>query len=590
MVSIKSIGIYTGAIFALLMAVSCKDEPKTDNSAVNGEAEEFPRNQTLYVGGFDWAQPSTFNPLAGDPNWPIDGNIKLVYESLFAFDQNSGSLVPMLARSYQFKDNTVEVVLDERARWSNGDPVTPNDVIHTFRVDSLLPTPRHSNWNYITRIAAAEGNRVIFTLSEAHHNPLILLDMLSEVPILPEKIWSKVIADSKSGNNPDFAKILQFKNDQDIVASGPYTLFKYYPDKIVLKRNDNYWGNVKFEDRKPAPVYIIHSLYNGNNHFSSAMTKGNLDLSSIFMPRIWTKTSDSIRAWSLREPYHVPGSIPTLFIGLSQPPFDDLAFRRALVHAVDFEKIKTLAVSNYTPAVKPGFILPFGVEAKYYNAQDAQEFGYSFNIAKAREILTAAGYSWNEQNQLLDKSGKPLRELNLECPQGWTDWEDVIKVVIGSFKQLGIAAKEKFVDYGVWDRDVKQGTFDLIMKTQTADLFPSTPWKRFEQVMGSRDNKAVGEMVYSNFGRYKNPRADELLSQIPKLKDEAQLLAAYRELNKIFMQDVPVLPLMYRPTQFYQFSTRHWKNFPTEENPYAAPQNLMIAAGIKALWEIQPAR
>lgn len=573
----------------LLMLSSCNEEPKSEGQATLGHNEEFPRSQTLYVGGFDWAQPSTFNPLASDPNWPIDGNIKLIYESLFAFNQNTGLLEPMLARSYKLDDKTLVVSLDERARWSDGAPVTAEDVVYSFRIDSLLPTPRHSNWNYLSKVTASDSHTVVFNLSTAHYNPLVVLDMISEVSILPQKIWVPILAAAKGAGGFDFAKILQFRNDQNIIASGPYTLLKYYPEKIVLKRNENYWGNVKYEGRKPAPLYVIHSLYNGNNHFSSAMTKGNLDLSSIFMPRIWTKTADSIRAWSLQEPYHVPGSIPTLFIGLTKPPFNDVAFRRALAHSIDFSKVKTLAVSNYTPAVKPGFILPFGVEAKYYSAQDAETYGYSFDLDKARKILTDAGYSWNSQNQLQGKDGKPVREITLECPQGWTDWEDVIKVVIGSFKLLGIHAKEKFVDYGVWDRDVKQGSFDLIMKTQTADLFPSTPWKRFEQVMGSQDNKPVGEMMYSNFGRYKNGRADELLALIPTLKEEAQLLKAYRELNSIFMQEIPVLPLMYRPTQYYQFSTRHWKNFPMEENPYAAPQNLMIAAGIKALWEIQPA-
>jgi peptide/nickel transport system substrate-binding protein len=56
------------------------------------------------------------------------------------------------------------------------------------------------------------------------------------------------------------------------------------------------------------------------------------------------------------------------------------------------------------------------------------------------------------------------------------------------------------------------------------------------------------------------------------------------------METVPVLPVMYRPTQYYQFSTRHWENFPTEENPYAPPQSLVVAAGVKALWYIKPAK
>ena len=127
------------------------------------------------------------------------------------------------------------------------------------------------------------------------------------------------------------------------------------------------------------------------------------------------------------------------------------------------------------------------------------------------------------------------------------------------------------------------------MKTQTADLSAATPWFRFDQVMNGRNFKPVGEEAFVNQGRFKNEEADRLLDLIPTLTDEAALKNAYRSLNRIFMQEIPVLPLMYRPSQYYQFSDKHWTNFPTEENPYAPPQSL-TAAGVKALWEIKPAK
>lgn len=126
------------------------------------------------------------------------------------------------------------------------------------------------------------------------------------------------------------------------------------------------------------------------------------------------------------------------------------------------------------------------------------------------------------------------------------------------------------------------------MKTQTADLSVATPWARFDQIMNSKNIKAVGEETFTNQGRFSNKEADSLLNIIPSLTDENQLKEAYRALNRIFMTEIPVLTLMYRPTQYYQFSTIHWTNFPTEENPYAPPQNLIVAASVKALWSIKP--
>ncbi|HSQ41385.1 MAG TPA: ABC transporter substrate-binding protein [Fibrobacteraceae bacterium] len=566
------------ALASTLFLLACQ-------SADSSKDEVFPREETLYVGGFDWATPGNFNPLASDPNWPIDGNIKLLYESLFAYDQLSGKLEPMLAASFRQKDHAMEVDLDTLARWNDGQPVTAQDVVFTFQVDSLFNTPRHGNWNFLANVKAPDSHTVILTLREDNFNPLVVLDMLSEVGILPQHIWEPLLANAHN----QWEKILQFKNDKAPVGSGPYRLQEYSPERIVLQRNDSYWGNAAHHGGKlPAPKYIIHSLYNGNTDFNDAMAEGRLDLSSIFLPRIWTRTTDSIRAWSLKEPYHMPGSIPTLFIDLQHEPFSDKAFRHALAHGINYGQIKLLAVSNYTPALKPGFILPFGAEAHFFNQADADSFGYSFDLEKARKILTDAGYRWDSSGVLLNPVGSPVRSFTLECPQGWTDWEDVIKVAVESLQMLGLDAQGKFVDYPEWDRDVKLGKFDLIMKTQTADLFPSTPWKRFEQVMSSRDSKPEGQEVFCNFGRYRNPRADELLAKIPGIRDSVQLAEGYRELNRIFMQDLPVLPLMYRPTQFYQFSTKHWTHFPTEEAPYASPQNLMVGAGVKALWSIRP--
>lgn len=578
--SILLTGMFVCAAFT-----ACDD--KTEETQPSVEESLYPRAQTLYIGGYDWAPPSSFNPLDGDPNFPIDGNIRLMYESLFAYNLLDGTTEPMLAKSYVQTDSSITVELDERAHWSNGEKVTVDDVLYTFYLDSIFPTPRHAVWQYLDKVSA-NGNQIEFLMNKSEKNPLVLLNLLSETSILPKSVFKPIVEASKKGGRYNYANVLTFKNDSTPVVSGPYNLDSYYPDKIVLKRVENYWGNVKHGGKAPAPLYVIHTLYPGNNHFNNAMNKGNLDVSSIFMPRIWEKKRDDIRSWSLKEPYHYPGSIPTLFIATTTTPFNDVAFRRALAHAINFEKIKAVAVSNYTDPVRPGFILPFGQESKYFNEEDAEKYGYSYDIEKAKKILNDAGYSWDNNGLLLNKEGLPVRPLSIECPNGWTDWEDVIKVVAESFKQIGISTNQRFVEYAEWDKDLRYGKFDLAIKTQTADLSAATPWTRFDQVMNSKSTKPVGEEAFANLGRFSDPKADSLLELIPSLTDSTALKNAYRALNRIFMEKIPVLPLMYRPTQYYQFSTKHWTNFPTEENPYAPPQGLIVGAGIKALWEIKP--
>jgi peptide/nickel transport system substrate-binding protein len=566
------------------MLTGCKEEvSKTPKNLVS----DYPRNETLYIGGFDWAPPTTFNPLDPDPNFPTDGNIRLMYESLLAYNQLTGDLDPMLADSYSQTDSTVTVHLDTRAKWNNGEKITVEDVIYTFKIDSILPTAHHNNWKHIKTVSADSDNHITFHLA-ANRNPLMVLNAIAETSILPKSVFEPLVKSAKNGKSYNMDKILIFKNENKPVASGPYTLKTYAPDQIVLERVENYWRTSKYGGKKPAPKYIIHPIYDGNDNFNNAMIKGNLDISSIYLPRIWEKAKDSIRAWSREEPYQLPATITVLVVATQKEPFNNVSFRRALAHAIDFEKIKARALSNYTPTMQPGFILPFGPEKKYFNKEDADEFGYSYNTEKAREILAEAGYSWNEEGKLLDKKKKPVRNISIECPQGWTDWIDAINVIVESFAEIGITAVPSIVDYNIWDMNLRKGTFDLSMKTPPTEHSVACPWNRFYQVLTDIGYKPIGEEAFANQGRFHDDGISMLLNEIPTITREDSLIQAYRELNKLFMQTVPVLPIMYRPSTFYQFSTKHWTNFPTAENPYAPPNNLVVAAGVSALWEIVP--
>ena len=113
--------------------------------------------------------------------------------------------------------------------------------------------------------------------------------------------------------------------------------------------------------------------------------------------------------------------------------------------------------------------------------------------------------------------------------------------------------------------------------------------------MTTQDFAPLGEKMYKNMGRFNDPKAsnyvpriDELLSSIPTLTDEAALLAAYRELNVLFMQLQPDLPLVYRPDAFYEFSTKHWANLPSGANPYLPPLTPGDRLGTNMLWNIKP--
>ncbi len=378
----------------------------------------------------------------------------------------------------------------------------------------------------------------------------------------------------------------EFKNDDHPVGSGPYTLERYSEKEIILKRVENYWGNVRHDGKSAAPLYIVHKSYENNDKFNHALQQGDLDISATFFPEIWNKFDLGVGTWYKKEPFYIPGIIPALMMGLTKPPISDVNFRRAILHSIDYQKIRNEAVYGYTPELKPGIILPFGSEARYYSETDAAAVGKLYDPQKARNILKKAGYRWGADSMLIGPNGNRIRQLYATCPAGWTDWETTLKIAVAGMRAIGIDVREKFVEYSQWDMDLKNGLFDFTMKTPHPEQSYSLPWARFDKVMSSKDWRPVGEVMYQNEGRYKSKTADSLLSLIPALTDSLELKKAYSAINRLFQKDVPVIPLMYRPWLFYQFSTKVWQNFPQEQNPYAPPQCLMVGSGVEALWGI----
>lgn len=585
--------LFTVVVSTGLLLFSCKGRKDTEGS------DAFPRDRTLYMSGFLWGPPSTFNPLAEDPAFPNSGNCDLVYETLFGYNSLTGELEGILAREYMISEGVLTVVLNENAKWSNGEPVTSQDILYTFNLHKKYPTSMQSHWQYIEEISAEDAHTVVFKLSKAHYNPLYMKDIISSTYILSKQIYqaieekaiSAVKAEAGSQKcDPDtvLQKICAYTDDKP-VASGPYTIYSYSDDKVVLKRVDTYWGRVMHGGELPLPVYIVHPVYKSNDAGNRALVLGQLDLSQNFIPQIWNKFSKGVGTWYKERPYYIPGTIPCMLMSLTDKPFSDPRFRKAVAHAVDYEQIRTLSIYGYAPELKPGFILPQGPEAQFFNEEDTKKYGAVFNPRKARQILKGAGYTLGTDSMLVGPDGKKVRPLTVTCPSGWTDWESTVRIFVTGLRSIGIDVREEFHEWSLFWKNLIHGEFDFTMWTPQDFQTASLPWSRFSWVMSSDEWAPKGEPMWSGMGRYKDPVADSLLTILPKLTDDGAIRQTYRVLNIKFMKELPVIPLMYRPWFFYEFSTKNWHNFPTADNPYAPPQCCVVGAGIKALWEIKPA-
>src|SRR5450432_1341256 len=166
---------------ALLSLAECR--PKSDDSGSG-----FPRAETFYQAGRQWGEPSSFNPLLSNPDWPV-GSMNLIYETLLMYNSLTGKMEPFLAESYKAEGDTVEVTLNPAARWNDGKPVTAWDVTYTFELGQKFKSLNIAPiWQYLDSVKAYDDSgkeapattpgasyprRVVFALKHSKKNPLV---------------------------------------------------------------------------------------------------------------------------------------------------------------------------------------------------------------------------------------------------------------------------------------------------------------------------------------------------------------------------------------------------------------------------------
>lgn len=558
-------------------------------ASVNGEkaASNVPKErlETLYVTGMAWGAPDNFNWLTGYPTWPcnIQSN-PLVYEMLFMFNPGNEVLEPLLGKSYTWKDDyTVEVKLNEKAKFNDGQSLTAKDVLYTFDLGKRYTVTWSSYWENIKSIEAPDDYTVVFKLNPEKYNRLAMLDALSRVPIHPKHIWEKVEADA----NREISKINEFFNEKP-VGSGPYKVKFYDETRIIIERDDNYWGKELFGSL-PQPKFITHLLFNSNDSASSALKNGDLDYSEDFIPSVWKLWEDGtpIKAYLPEKPYYTPDTLPMIYFNLHKKGLDNVEVRKALAYAINYPEISDKAMNGYSVVIEPSITITKNHEGQYVDEAALKPLQWSYDINKANEILDNLGAKKAADGIRVMPDGTRLGPWQLECPYGWTDWNASLEIVMQSAKAVGIELQTKFPEYPVWDNDRNTGNFDLLMDTPSAYITPANPWKRAADVMSSVGVKPVGEQTFSNYGRYKNARADEIIKQIPQTEDKAALKLLYTELNKIYLTDIPTIPLMYRPTYFYTVNEKVWKGFAIDGNKENIPPALFDGTGIKQLYNIK---
>ena len=539
--------------------------------------DQLPRNQTLYIAGIQWDTPTNFNPLNGGAAWPCGGNLLLTYETLFAYNQLTGALDPLLAQSYEIAadNHAVTVTLQDGTMWQDGYPLTIDDVIYTYELAKSQAVNYSDLYNYISQITSTLTRTLQITLNSEQINPGMVKNYLTQIKILPMHIWQ-----ARGDNLTEYVDI-------DPIGSGPYKLNNYSPESIVLFRDDDYWGKAVFG--LPVPRYVVHNIYASNDDILQAFANGEVDMSQSYILEIWKMWEEQglpIGTWFDQPPYHLPASIPILLINTMKPGLDNPLVRRALAYSIDYSTISS-SVWGYSAPVSSSLILPTGSESALFSPTQVAQYGWTYDPAMAQDILeNQLGATKGADGVYVLPDATRLGPWSTRCPNSWNDWQFAITATVQNAHDAGFDLYADFPDWS-WDYYVKLqvGDFDLAM-LWTAGSGPSTPWQRFRDMLDPRDVPPIGESAPWNFGRFIDPDVPALLDLAGQAVDPITVKDTYDQLDKIFMDNAVDIPMMYRPNEFYEFNRTYWARFPTSIDPSAPP--MFSGAGIEVLYKIAP--
>lgn len=502
-----------------------------------------------------------FNPLAGDRRWPAREGM---YEPLMVYNTIKGELVPWLATEYKWSDDNKKLTFTthDNVKWSDGQPFSAKDVAFTFNLFNTkkgLQGPGSNVWDYLAGVNAPDDKTVEFSFKKVF--TVGLYDIATQV-IVPEHIW-------KSIDDP-----VKFTNENP-VGTGPFTEVTVFQNQIYeVHRNPNYW-----QPGKPYFEGFRFPSYPGNDQANLATINGENDWAGNFIPDIEktyvAKDSTNNHYW-----FPATGADVMLYLNTTKKPFDDVNVRKAISMAINRDQIVAVAMFGYThPADATGLSDAYDK----WRSPEAVAAGdwVKLNVDKANQMLDAAGLKKGGDGIRTTADGKPMK-YDINVVSGWTDWVSTCQIMAQNLKAVGIDASVKTYDYSAWFERVQKGDFDVSIGWSSSG---ATPLNYYRGQMSQTKVKAVGEAAEENWHRYANPDADKLLDQFASTSDFNEQKKIAAQLEMLFAQNAPAIPLFPGP-QWYEFNTTRFTGFPDKDNPYAigstyAAESILLMTQIK---------
>jgi len=516
-------------------------------------AEAYPRNETLYTTGVQWGPPSNWNPWNGG-GYSI-GSVGLIYETLFIYDPLTDTFSPWLAESAEWTDDTTwHVKLREGLTWTDGTPLTADDVKFTMELADpngayKVGLAFQNMWKSLNSIDKIDDLNLDFKFKENPPYQEVGFYFMYQVPIVPKHLWEGMSTEDITGGA-----------NENPVGSGMYLAELMDQDRAVLVRNDNWWG-IKVFGKSPAPKYIVDIVVPSNNVGLGLVLQGGIDLDNNFLPGVASlvKGGYGIKTYYPDAPYMIPANTVQLIFNLKKPPMDDLNFRKAMAYAINVDDIVQNDYAGLVKASDPTGLMPSW--EKYVDQDVVKELGWSYDPEKAKQILADAGYKDVDGDNFLEAPDGSKIDLKITCPSGWTDWMAAIQIISRNAETIGLKLTPEYPDYGGWLDSLLKGTLDMSIRNEAQ--LSSTVYSYYMWIF-QHPLETIETAQWGNYGRYENQEAFDLVDQLDRVKvgDDEAIKAITSELQRITLTDLPTIPLWYNGL-WAQMSDKVWTNWPS---------------------------
>ncbi|GFR37122.1 peptide-binding protein [Insulibacter thermoxylanivorax] len=417
---------------------------------------------------------------------------------------------------------TYTVKLKDYAKWSDGTPITADDII--FTIETIMNpdtgSPAISTFDKIESINKISDYEIEFKLSQVYA-PFIYSLVFEPVPkhVLGDVPVNELKA-HQYGSNPEIT-----------VTSGPWVWKEWTQgQQHVFERNPDYWGEVK-----PKIQTVIYKIYADQNTEVQALLRGDVDLVTAIPVTMNEAVSKEEHIRMILEPgpqYEFLGfnfdesNFPNNF-----NPFESQKTRQAIAYALDRQGmidnvLKGTGVLMNAPML-PGTWADPGARAK----------NYEYNPEKAKELLAEDGWVMNEKTGILEKDGNPF-SFELQYNTGNSRREQVAQVIQNNLAQVGIEVKPRGIDFAAWvEQNLTPGKYQAILLAWSLTI----PDPDSETIFSSKYFPPAGQ----NMGWYVNEELDQLWVDGYSTTDIDERAEIYGRIGEIISEDLPYV-FMYR--------------------------------------------